>query len=211
MHNVAAYTWIGFIAYVIIAYLIGYASMTVFRRCPQIKEIEMVDVDKIAASGIAFTTFSFLGMLILFGYFGSRGDVNRVIMGSIRGDETTIPCMAIGGITLLCLLLSLALTSSSEFMGIKAMNNCSVLQAANQDEVDEYLEAANMLNRLYGIIILAITIIIVFLLYLLSKMVQNKTGYNMDVVSHMDRFVTSFGRRARCSKNNRIKKRMYKI
>ena len=212
--NINAYSWIGFISYVIIAYLIGYSSSVVFKRCPQIKDTEMADVDDIASSGIAFTTLALIGAIVLFSYCGYRGNVNDVLLRGPRSGDTT--CMVIGGITFLFLLLSVALTASSEFLGVKAMNNCAVLEAASQDEVDEYLEAANMLNRLYGIVILAISLFLILSVYVALKNYL-PGGRSIDLVDRLDRFVSfGFGRGARCRRGARgnkmkMKKRMYKL
>jgi len=206
--NVNAYSWLGFLAYIIIALLIGTASTTVFRRCPQIRDIEMVSVDDIAISGISFTVLSLFGAIGLFSWCGYRGNVNDILIHGPRNGDTI--CMVIGALTFLCLLLSVALTASSEFLGIKAMNNCAVLEAANQEEVDEYLEAANMLNRLYGVVILAIAL---FLMATVVVALKNYIpgGRSFDVVGRFDNFVSGVGRRARCQKGNKMKKRMYKL
>lgn len=184
--------------------------MTVFKKCPEVQEDPVLgNSNTISIVAIAFTTillFLFAGCFIA----GGRGDIGSVIRHCYTGKFDRYSSLAV--ITVLVLITSVALTAFAEFSGAETINNCALINATTQEEIDEFIDASNMLNRLYGIVIVVLIVCISMLVGYLS-MEFFKVDPSQKIGQKIESFATMFGRRAKCRTNNRmktIKKKMYK-
>lgn len=203
-------SWLLFISYIIISYLIGYASMTVFKKCPEVQEDQVLgDSDKISGAAIAFTTISLFLFAACF-FAGGRGSFGSVIRSCYKSNDLKFKILSI--LTILCLVVSVALTAFAEFSGVESINKCALISATTQEEIDEFMSASNMLNRLYGIVIVVLIVCISMIVGYLSMEFLN-IDPAQQITQRVEDFATMFGRRAKCRTNNKmksIKKKMYK-
>ena len=80
-------------------------------------------------------------------------------------------------------------------MGIRVVENCNLLQLQNQDELEEYMDSANFLNRIYGLVVVLVLVVV------LCPVVYYGMNY------YKTPSFLSFGRRAKCRLNNKVKGR----
>lgn len=199
-------SWIVFVVTAIICYLIGYASLDVFETCPSNSEDRILaQSNKLAIASMVFTSLTLLGVIALV-FMGFKGCVKTVIENAIYKSDAKVKVMGIA--VALFGVISLILTAFSEFAGVETVNSCEVIKAKDQEEVSKFMKSANMLNRLYSIVIL----VLVFAgLIIVNGLSLRFTGFDpwamltYSIGGFMDNASSSgFGRR--CSRKNGIKR-----
>lgn len=164
----ALFSWLCLIIYLIISFLVAVSSIKVFDRCPD------VDKDNIAKSrgtgiGLCVTNAFIVIILLILFFMNSERNLPALVDSSksyLRGGLFILLSLAFA--------ISVLLTCISEFIGSDTINECQFLNASSEGEMKEFLDAAVMINRLYGLVCV---ITIMGILFVLKFMYEGFVPY----------------------------------
>jgi hypothetical protein len=188
MNDTALISWIALLAFVIVSFLLSASSYTVYDNCPQSPKEEMeLNQPALTLSTLIATTLGLVMTIACFLYTcrekgvfpsfvdilsGNGKGVVGSIMGVIQGPSNWY--VAAGVATAFMLLLALILTVATELSGLEAMRECKVMTATSKEQIDKYIEAANMMNRLHGIVMLFVACAAIYLVYLIGQKADDR-------------------------------------
>lgn len=203
-------SWIILIGYFVVAFMVGIAVLRLDGKIPEDNTDELsMETTHLANGVIATTSIAVIFMFAMTLISENKSSVWGILTGCFDKSGTKFQPMSV--ITMVCLLISVILTTIVEVVASNKIESCHKVQIKDKVEAEEFMESVEMVNRLYGAVLTYISIAILISLtyvafvfkYIFSKFFGDSVGDN--VVGFM--YKSAFGRNAKCSRRNGLKKR----
>lgn len=199
-------SWIILIGYFVVAFMVGIAVLRLDGKIPEDNTDELsMETTPLANGVIATTSIAVILMFAMAIFSDNRSSVWGILTGCFDKSGTKFKVMS--GITIVCLLISVILTTIVEVVASNKIESCHKVQIKDKVEAEEFMESVEMVNRLYGAVLTYIAIAILMLLTLFGGFISSLSlkmpfGKRLTVSG-----MYSFGRNAKCSRRNGLKKR----
>lgn len=191
-------SWVILIGYFVVAFMVGIAVLRLDGKIPEESQDELsMETTPMATGVVATTSIAVILMFVMAILSKSRSSVWDILSGCFENSDPKFKVMS--GITIVCLLISVILTTIVEVVASNKIESCHKVQIKDKAEAEEFMESVEMVNRLYGAVLTYIVVAILMLLTLFGGVISSKVPEGM--------YKSAFGRNAKCSRRNGLKKR----
>jgi hypothetical protein len=172
LFNMHIVYWLLVISYFVVAYIIGVFGVQVFNKCPlDATELEFLGGGKSTAT--ASLTLNSISIVCLAACWIMVRcmDCSPIDLFSEVYKKSDVG-KALSVFTIIILLAAVIVTAVAEFNGASIASQCKLIPTSTQEEIDDFRSASDTLNRVYGVVIIAIIFAFFGLVYVIKEQIK---------------------------------------